>query len=214
MTNLGNLVRRWQLGWAAARQQNPAEEARGALHVPVRSQSRHTEVIVLDDDAVPALAAEAAAAPVVTWLTVPTTDPGAVTRLIKEAGLELFLEECFMSAELSDHPVLALPTGYAATTTAERDTVLRSRIEHNSGELAAFGTMTVIGQDAVADAINTTENHRRRGLASALMSTLTAEATARGAKTGLLIASPEGERLYTSLGWQRHASILVARKPL
>lgn len=214
MNNLGSLVRRWLLGWSAARGFAPAEEARGGLHVPVRDQNRHTEVIALDDDAVPALATEVLAALVTTWLTVPTTNPGAVTRLIQEAGLELFREECFMSAELNGHPALELTAGYAVTTTAERETVLRSRIEHSSGELAAFGTMTVIGQDAVADAINTTENHRRRGLASALMSALTSEATARGAKTGILIASPEGERLYTSLGWQRHASILVARKPL
>jgi GNAT superfamily N-acetyltransferase len=211
MDNLGNLVRRWQLGWAAARGFAPAVEERGGLHVPVGEESRNVEIVVLDADAVAALAFEVAGSAENNWLTVPTNDDDAVRSAFRDAGLELIREECLMSTDLGEHPVVAPAESYAVSTSADGP-VLTTRIEHSSGELAAHGVMTVIGTDAVAHAINTEPGHRRRGLASALMSALVNEAVARGAKTGILVASAEGELLYQRLGWQRDASVLVARR--
>lgn len=210
MDNLGNLVRRWQLGWAAARGFAPAVEARGGLHVPVGEDSRNVEIVVLDQAAVPALADEVAGTTENNWLTVPTNDPSAA-QVIRAAGLELIREECLMSIELDAHPEIATADGYTTTTTFDGN-VLSTRVEDSSGELAAHGLIALVGTDAIAHAISTQPDHRRRGLASAVMSTLVAEAVARGAKTGILVASPDGELLYRRLGWQRDASVLVARK--
>lgn len=211
MTELGNLVRRWERGWALARGLGPAEEARGALHVPVHDEDRHTEVVVLDAGSIAALAAEVAAAPVTNWLTVPTTDADSVLRIFTDAGLKLHQRECFMSTNLNNHPSHKAPADYTVTTTFA-DGLIQARIEHSNGDLAARGVMSVIGADAAAHNIVTLPDHRRRGLASALMSALADEAVARGATTGLLVASADGERLYTSLGWHRHAGVLVGVK--
>jgi len=43
------------------------------------------------------------------------------------------------------------------------------------------------------------------------MSALTDAAVRAGARTGLLIASPDGERLYRRLGWTPRATVLTAK---
>ncbi|MFE5039229.1 hypothetical protein [Streptomyces sp. NPDC056683] len=35
-----------------------------------------------------------------------------------------------------------------------------------------------------------------------------------GARTDLLIATEEGQRLYSSLGWHHEADVLIAREPV
>jgi hypothetical protein len=45
------------------------------------------------------------------------------------------------------------------------------------------------------------------------MSALAEAAVAQGARTGLLVASEEGQRLYSSLGWRHEADVLIARGP-
>ncbi|MEV6995235.1 GNAT family N-acetyltransferase [Streptomyces sp. NPDC093228] len=53
--------------------------------------------------------------------------------------------------------------------------------------------------------------HRRRGLGRAMMSALAEAAVSQGARTGLLIASEEGQRPCSSLGWHHKADVLIAR---
>jgi hypothetical protein len=45
------------------------------------------------------------------------------------------------------------------------------------------------------------------------MSALATEAIARGARTGLLIASADGQHLYSTLGWNRVADVVIAQAP-
>ncbi|MFE9559171.1 GNAT family N-acetyltransferase [Streptomyces sp. NPDC006692] len=56
--------------------------------------------------------------------------------------------------------------------------------------------------------------HRRRGLGRAMMGVLAEAAVAQGARTGLLIASEEGQRLYSSLSWRHEGDLLIARGPV
>jgi GNAT superfamily N-acetyltransferase len=79
--------------------------------------------------------------------------------------------------------------------------------------VAARGSIAVVGDDAIADRIETDAAHRRRGLGRAMMSALAEAAVSQGARTGLLIASEEGQRLYSSLGWHHKADVLIARGP-
>jgi ribosomal protein S18 acetylase RimI-like enzyme len=71
--------------------------------------------------------------------------------------------------------------------------------------------MTVTGSDAVADKISTEPAHRRRGLDRAVMGALVAEALKQGATDGLLVASPDGLRLYRALVWSVAADMVFAR---
>jgi GNAT superfamily N-acetyltransferase len=197
-------VRRWQRGWARCRGLPPAEEIDGGVRVHLGLPDRAYEVVAFDDLAVDRLAQLAGGAAEPTWLTVPTNDPEAVTSAFKRAGLEAVGEpERLMITDLRRHP---LRTADPPATTTVKDGVIHAEIG-----AAASGMMAVVGSDAVAHAIRTDPAHRRRGLASVVMSALAQHAIQAGATTGLLIASAEGERLYRSLGWSPLATIVSAR---
>lgn len=211
------LIRRWQAGWRLARGLPPAEETPGALRFLFREPGRHLEVIALHADQDPAmlrdLAADVAGASRADWLTVPTNRPEAVRAILHEAGLESFDGSgWFMTADLRGQPRYPLAPPYSITTTADGPLV-EAEVHHPAGELAARGTMAVVGADAVAHDINTFRGHRRLGVASAVMSALRDEAAGRGATTGLLVASSAGRRLYSTLGWTTRAAVLTARTP-
>ncbi|AOS63476.1 GNAT family N-acetyltransferase [Actinoalloteichus hymeniacidonis] len=220
-TPLPELIRRWQAGWGTARGLAAAVEARGGLHVVHGEPDRHTESIALhaeeDLDSVRSLAEATAAASVPTWCTVPTRHPEVVATILTEAGLVLGTGiETLMTAELESTAPLPAPDPYRATF-AVRPTdgvpVIEATVRHPSRTIAARGLMAVHGSDAVAHSIETRPAHRRRGLASVVMSTLIAEAVRLGATTGLLVASSDGERLYSALGWSAVATVLVASTP-
>jgi GNAT superfamily N-acetyltransferase len=214
MTDLPDLIRRWQAGWGMARGLPPAEERDGALHVLFGRTGRYREIITLNADqdleAVRGLAARVAVTPRADWLTVLTERPDEVAPVLEEEGLVLAGEpETFMVTDLRDHPWRAAPVPYTAVTSVEGE-LIEVVLTHHSGEQAARGFMAVRGSDAVAHNIETAPAHRRRGLAASVMSALTREARARGAVTGLLIASAQGRALYSALGWAPRATVLVA----
>nr|WP_223184353.1 GNAT family N-acetyltransferase [Streptomyces sp. CBMA152] len=160
------------------------------------------------------LAAAVAAARQITWLTVPTLRPGTVEAVVDAAGLELLhRSEWFMTTDLAEHPQHVPAAPYEREVRTEGAVTVVSLYD-SSGEVAARGTIAVVGADAVADRIETDAAHRRRGLGRAMMSALAEAAVAQGARTGLLIASEEGQRLYSSLGWRHEADVLIARRPV
>jgi ribosomal protein S18 acetylase RimI-like enzyme len=106
--------------------------------------------------------------------------------------------------QLRTQPSAAPPGGY--TTKTSVDGPLLS-VTVYSGELAARGLMAVVDGDAVMHDIHTDPAHRRRGLGSVVMATLSAQAVERGATTGLLNATPDGAFLYASLGWMPQATL-------
>ena len=72
-------------------------------------------------------------------------------------------------------------------------------------ELAATGHLALTQGRAIYDRIRTEPAHQRRGLGRALMHALQGLAHAHGRQAGVLVATPEGRRLYESLGWRLHA---------
>ncbi|MFJ8789396.1 GNAT family N-acetyltransferase [Streptomyces sp. NPDC102462] len=160
------------------------------------------------------LAAAVAAARQPTWLTVPTLRPGTVEAVVGAAGPELLhRSEWFMTTDLTGHPQHAPAAPYEREVRTEGPVTVVS-LHDSSGEVAARGTIAVVGADAIADRIETDAAHRRRGLGRAMMSALAEAAVTQGARTGLLIASEEGQRLYSSLGWRHEADVLIARGPV
>ncbi|CCH33231.1 GNAT family N-acetyltransferase [Actinosynnema sp. NPDC047251] len=209
-----DLVRRWQRGWSACRGWEPPREAGGGLHFLLRRPGRHHEVVALRADDEPGtvgvLAAEVAGHAEAAWLTVPTARPDAVERELRAAGLVVKQSrEWLMTRDLAGHPTRPAAGPYRTTTSVD-GAVLKAEVRHESGDLAASGLAGVIGPDAVPDRIETDPGHRRRGLGTVVMGALAEAAVVRGARTGILLASPDGERLYTSLGWTTRWSVVIA----
>lgn len=94
-----------------------------------------------------------------------------------------------------------MPEGYAASLT-DAGGVIALSVTDGAGETAARGRLILQGALASFDQIETEEAYRRRGLGSAVMQALGAEAIGRGARRGILVATPAGRGLYESLGWE------------
>lgn len=106
---------------------------------------------------------------------------------------------------------LAVPEGYRLRTWS-RGGVVRTMVASADGGWAARGQIAPTGRTAVADQIETSPLHRRKGLGSLVMRTLQAAAFEQGAEIGVLAGTPEGRALYESLGWQVAAGLTSARR--
>jgi GNAT superfamily N-acetyltransferase len=62
---------------------------------------------------------------------------------------------------------------------------------------------------ALIDSVYTAEAYRRRGLGSALMAAILADAVSKGAGYSVLAASEDGRKLYLTLGYEVLADLLV-----
>ncbi|MEU6339418.1 GNAT family N-acetyltransferase [Streptomyces sp. NPDC046977] len=215
------LIRRWVDGWTVARslpEAEPVEPAGDGLRSTCDQPGREVEVFALradeEPESVARLAAAVAAARQITWLTVPTLRPATVEAVVGAAGLGLLhRSEWFMTTDLTEHPRHAALAPYERDVRTEGSVTVVS-LRGPSGEVAAHGSIAVVGGDAIADRIETDPGHRRRDLGRAIMSALADSAVSHGARTGLLIASEEGQRLYSSLGWHHAADVLIARGPV
>ncbi|HEX4816924.1 MAG TPA: GNAT family N-acetyltransferase [Nonomuraea sp.] len=117
--------------------------------------------------------------------------------------------EFMMTAPLTRVPAPPAPPGYTLTVTT-RAGVTAARLFTAAGEVAARGQFAVAGRSAVVDQVETAAGHRRRGLGTAVMKTIAAAAAARGARTGVLVATAEGQALYETLGWTLHTPMTAA----
>ncbi|MGW4322151.1 GNAT family N-acetyltransferase [Streptomyces sp. NPDC004684] len=215
------LIGRWLDGWTVARslpEAEPVEPAGDGLRSKCDQPGREVEVFALradeEPESVARLAAAVATARQVTWLTVPTLRPDTVEAVVGAAGLELVQRsEWLMTTDLTEHPQHEPAAPYEREVRTEGPVTVVS-LHAPSGEVAARGTIAVVGGDAIADRIETDAAHRRRGLGRAVMSALAEAAVSQGARTGLLIASQEGQRLYSTLGWRHEADVLIAQGPV
>ncbi|MEU7867283.1 GNAT family N-acetyltransferase [Dactylosporangium sp. NPDC049140] len=221
MSDLRNLIVRWQHGWGVARALPVAEDVGGGLRVRCMQPGRDVEYVALDADedlaSLTRLAELVAGEDTVTWLTVPTTDPAKAASALVDAGLiVLKSSELLMTADLRRHPQHVPAEPYRLLTQVDSHlggSVVTATMRHESGEIGARGTMGLTGTDAIADRIETVPAHRRKGLASAIMSALARSAIEEGVEHGMLVASEDGQGLYTTLGWQPVAGVLIATTP-
>lgn len=106
----------------------------------------------------------------------------------------------FMAREGGQPEAPSLPSGYWI----ERDFtdgVVAVRIIAMDGELAASGFGAEAGGYFVYDRIVTEPAHRRRGLGRILMASIGSARVSAGSWQ-LLVASTDGEKLYSTLGWK------------
>jgi GNAT superfamily N-acetyltransferase len=67
----------------------------------------------------------------------------------------------------------------------------------------------VVGDTAVFDKIVTEPAFQRRGLGSFIMKALAAQAFEHDVENGLLLASRDGQKLYSHLGWSNVCRVLM-----
>lgn len=116
----------------------------------------------------------------------------------------------FMMTQLSSQGhESTLPAGYTLELSSTPP-ILIAQITDSSGLIAAQGRVALVGAFAVYDQIQTHEQHRRRGLGREVMNALRKTAADHGGDHGLLVATPDGRALYSSLGWQMHSLYTTA----
>jgi GNAT superfamily N-acetyltransferase len=190
---------RWVRTWAHVRGLE-VDQVDGWPLVHVLGPSRDTEIVCVDPGraAFERLAEHVADDPRA-MLTVFGRDLATYRASPLPPGLRVDRDdELFMTSTLVSSPA-AVPDGFVARWLVDGPRAVYSL---DDGErLAAEGTVGVLQTDAVFDAVETSPGHRRLGLGRHVMSALTAWAVEQGATTGLLAASADGARLYTSLGW-------------
>jgi GNAT superfamily N-acetyltransferase len=190
------------------------DDNEGILTVRAGEENRATEYVVLDADDKPERVVRAAELALAGgggrgagWITLATDDKEARIEQLEDLGLEVQQDQDWlMTIQLSEQPVIKVPDRYTLHTEIENDLIITRATVH--GGVVSSGRMAVVGEDAVADRIETDPAHRRRGLGSAVM---VETAATQGAKRGILIASIDGLRLYRSLGWKVVSDIVIAR---
>ena len=80
---------------------------------------------------------------------------------------------------------------------------------HAGDDVAASGRVFVVGHTAIFDKIVTEPGYQRRGLGSFIMKALAAQAFEHDVETGLLLASLDGQKLYSHLGWSTVCHVLM-----
>jgi GNAT superfamily N-acetyltransferase len=93
-------------------------------------------------------------------------------------------------------------------TTSELDGVHHAVVRSDEA-VAASGRVFVVGDTAVFDKIVTEPAFQRRGLGSFIMKALAAQSFEHDVENGLLLASRDGQKLYSHLGWSNVCRVLM-----
>ncbi|SEG76044.1 hypothetical protein SAMN05444920_104347 [Nonomuraea solani] len=199
-------VQAWVDGWVVSRNAPRPVQERWGLRVDVGLPGHVARHIVVKPSP-----------EIVRHLTATLTTPGTWLKLCaaRETIAPLLPErwsaqdpEFMMTAPLA-HDAVAAPTGYTLAVTT-RAGVTVARLLTAAGEVAARGQFAIAGTTAVVDQVETAGNHRRRGLGTVVMRTIGSVAASMGARTGVLVATAEGQALYETLGWTLRTPMTAA----
>ncbi|WP_457946375.1 GNAT family N-acetyltransferase [Pseudarthrobacter sp. alpha12b] len=209
--DITGLLEVWVAGWAGCRGYRTSTEGRfpAALRADT---SGEWEVFASEptDGEFAALAARTAESPA-RVLTILTNDPSRYAAMAGRQGLNVTSDSQAMmivDMETQDAEDPWLSDDDLSLSTFEQDGVYYAEVR--SGDtVAAGGRAFVVGDTAVFDQIVTQPEFQRRGLGSLVMRALAAQASGRGIRTGLLLASRDGRKLYSHLGWTTIARVLM-----
>lgn len=209
--DITGLLEVWVAGWAGCRGYRTSTEGRFPAALRADS-SGEWEFFAADpsDAEFAELAARVAVAPA-RVLTILSNDTARYTRLAEQHGLNVTSDSQTMmmvDMETQDAEDPWLPDDDLELSTSETGGVHYAEVR--SGEtIAASGRLLVVGNTAVFDKIVTDPAFQRRGLGSFIMRALAAQAFGHDVLNGLLLASTDGQKLYSHLGWTTVSRVLM-----
>ncbi|MCX3063845.1 GNAT family N-acetyltransferase [Streptomyces beihaiensis] len=143
-------------------------------------------------------------------------DPARVLPWLGPEWTPFGADDWLMARELAPADAGAAPAtappGYELHTWTTAG-VTRVLVTDEDGAFAARGQVAraPTGTSVVVDQVETSEDHRRKGLGTLVMRRLHARAAADGARRAVLAATPEGRLLYEAVGWHAVAPLTNAR---
>ncbi|TPV52367.1 GNAT family N-acetyltransferase [Pseudarthrobacter phenanthrenivorans] len=209
--DITGLLEVWVAGWAGCRGYTTSTEGRFPA-VLRNDASGDWEYFASEptDDEFAALAAKTAEVPA-RVLTILTNDVARYSSLAARQGLNVTSDSQTMmivDMETQDAEDPWLSDDDLTLHTWEQDGVHYAEVR--SGEtVAASGRVFVVGETAVFDKIITQPAFQRRGLGSFIMRALAAQAFGYDVQEGLLLASLDGQKLYSHLGWTTVSKVLM-----
>jgi GNAT superfamily N-acetyltransferase len=207
-----DLIARWASAWAISRGVAMPVARDGGLYTQVDQPEQFGRYLFaqIDADAIRPLAASIDRP----FLFLKICAPAEAVRPLLPSGWAIATPGYMMTAPLS--VMLDQPATIAAEfeMRIEHDGVMTSAYIHDAmGEEAAHGHLITVDALAVYDRIHTADHYQRRGLGSAIMRALAAEAGRSGVANAMLSATPAGRELYTALGWSLHSDYTTASLP-
>jgi GNAT superfamily N-acetyltransferase len=206
-----HLLEIWVAGWAGCRGYETRRE--GRFPAAFRGDTtREWEYFAYDpsDAEFEALAAKTAEVPA-RVLTILTNDAARYTLLGQRNGLQVTSASQTMmivDMETQDSEDPWLSADDLKLETSRTDGVHHAVV--SAGEdVAASGRVFVVGHTAIFDKIVTSAAYQRRGLGSFIMKALAAQAFEHDVDSGLLLASLDGQKLYSHLGWREVCHVLM-----
>lgn len=207
-----DLIARWASAWAISRGVAMPVARDGGLYIQVDQPDQFGRYLFaqVDADAIRPLAASIDRP----FLHLKVCAPAEAVRPLLPSGWAIATPGYMMTAPLS--VMLDRPASIAAEfeMRIEHHGAMTSAYIHDAmGEEAAHGHVITVDGLAVFDRIHTADQYQRRGLGSATMRALAAEARQSGVEDAMLSATPAGRELYTVLGWSLHSDYTSASLP-
>ncbi len=209
--DITHLLEVWVAGWAGCRGYETRTEGRfpAALRADTTGEWEYFAHDPSDAEFAE-LAAKTAEAPA-RILTILTNDVARYTLLAQQHGLNVTSASQTMmivDMETQDAEDPWLSDDDLTLETSESNGVHHAVVR--SGEaVAASGRVFVVDGTAVFDKIVTEPAFQRRGLGSFIMKALAAQAFEHDVENGLLLASLDGQKLYSHLGWTTVCHVLM-----
>ncbi|MEU8683259.1 GNAT family N-acetyltransferase [Streptomyces sp. NPDC048611] len=221
-TALPSVVHAWVDGWARARGTDAPRAVPGGFRIEVRRPGHLARHVLPGAD-------PAVLRGLVDTLTAPgqwikACAPREAVEPLLTADWEISEPQYLMTTDRPAPPGAGdgLPSGYRLEVVDEGAGVYEARVHTGSGPAlaasgraalttgAAGGRPAPYAPSVVFDMIGTEPAHRRRGLGRAVMDALARRAVERGARQGVLVASPEGRALYEAMGWRVRSPVTAA----
>lgn len=209
--DITRLLEVWVAGWAGCRGYETSVEGRfpAALRADTTGEWEYFAHDPSDDEFA-ALAAKTAEA-TARVLTILTNDVARFRALAQKHGLNVTsASQAMMIVDMAtqDTEDPWLSDDDLNLVTSELDGVHHA-VVRSGDTVAASGRVFVVGETAVFDKIVVQPTFQRRGLGSFIMKALAAQAIGPDVENGLLLASIDGQKLYSHLGWSTVCRVLM-----
>lgn len=209
--DITHLLEVWVAGWAGCRGYETATEGRfpAALRADTTGEWEYFASDPSDAEFA-ALAAKTAEVPA-RVLTILTNDVLRYKTLAEQHGLNV--TSASQSMMVVDMETQDAEDPWLSDDELSLETTESNGVHHavvRAGDtLAASGQVFVVNGTAVFDKIVTEPAFQRRGLGSFIMKALAAQAFEHDVEDGLLLASLDGQKLYSHLGWTSVCHVLM-----